>query len=98
MAGYVVRSSCSLVFLLLSVMSVAQAAPEPPKQRHKVADLDVDVVGDLRGFAVKLAAKPLEPNLDLITITVQSPTAQRPPAFALKWAVPSHDVAGQWTP
>jgi alpha-galactosidase len=112
MAGIVARPSRSL-FARWSVLLAAVAAtlplawpaplhaappPEPPHTRHKLAGLDVDVVGDLRGFTVKLGAQSLEPNLDVVTVTLESPTRQRPPAFALKWAVPSHDVAGQWTP
>jgi alpha-galactosidase len=78
--------------------SALAAAPELPHVRQRVAGLDVDVVGDLKGFTVALSASAVEPGLDLVTVKVTSGKPQVPPVFTLKWAIPSHDVAGEWTP
>ena len=76
----------------------AADAGAPAPVRHKVAGLDLDVIGDLKTWKLALTARALEPGLDVVTVRIDSPTAERPPAFTIKWAVPSHDVAGQWTP
>jgi alpha-galactosidase len=68
------------------------------KTSQSVAGLDVEVVGDLKGFSLSLAEEKVEDGVDVIVVKLRSPTPQQPPAFSLKWAMPSHDVAGQWTP
>jgi alpha-galactosidase len=99
------RSALVLVLIVTAAASGGAATPAlaadvaaPPTVRHKVAGLDVDVIGDVKTWKVGLTSRTLEPGLDVITVNVSNATAERPPAFSLKWAVPSHDVAGQWTP
>jgi alpha-galactosidase len=91
--------SCRLLPLLAVALAPgALVAAEPPKRVSKVAGLDVEVIGDLKGFAVALSEEKLEEGLHVVTVDLTSPDERTPPAFTLKWAVPSHDVAGQWTP
>ncbi len=97
-----VRSPCArllgTLLMLLAAPPLRAAPPEPPRVRQRVAGLDIDVIGELRGFKVTLTARALERGLDVIDVRLSGPRAERPPAFTLKWAMPSHDVAGQWTP
>jgi alpha-galactosidase len=88
---------CRIAVMALAVSPFALAAPEPRNVRQ-VAGLEMEVVGDLKGFSLALETAKLEDGLDLVTVRLQSPQVMTPPAFSLKWAIPSHDVAGQWTP
>jgi alpha-galactosidase len=65
---------------------------------HKLAGLDLVVTGDLQGFTVGLDSVRLVPGLDVVTVKLSSPRAEVPPPFSVKWAIPSHDVTGTWTP
>jgi alpha-galactosidase len=85
---------------LAATAAPANAAPSatPPTGRQHVGGLDLDVIGDLKGFTVALSAAASAPGVEVITVKVTSPTPQPPPVFSVKWAIPSHDIAGQWTP
>jgi alpha-galactosidase len=85
---------------LAAIAAPANAAPSatPPTSRQHVGGLDLDVIGDLKGFTVALSAASSAPGVEVITVKVTSPSPQPPPVFSVKWAIPSHDVAGQWTP
>jgi alpha-galactosidase len=91
----------SLAALLVAGAASAAAAAEPDKtvtRTEKLAGLDVQVVGNLQGFTLALKAQPQPDGVQVISVELQAPAAREPPPFALKWSVPSHDVAGQWTP
>jgi alpha-galactosidase len=81
---------------LLAVAAPARA--DDPVSHHAVAGLDLTVTGDLKGFTLAVSADQLAPALDVVTLALKSPTAQPPPRFSVKWAVPSHNVEGAWTP
>jgi alpha-galactosidase len=81
---------------ILMVLSLAAAVSPTPKRVEKVAGLDVEVQGDLKGFTLELGSAALEPGLDIIDVKLTSATAQVPPSFTLEWAIPSRDVAGHW--
>jgi alpha-galactosidase len=81
--------------VLLSL--VLAVAPAPAGKRvQKVAGLDVEVIGDLKGFTLELASNELEPGLHLVDVKLTTAKPAVPPSFTLEWAVPSHGVAGHW--
>jgi len=59
--------------------------------------LDYHVLGDLKGFALELRGREIEKGLEILTLALKSGQPAPPPRFTLRWAVPSHDVIGQWT-
>ena len=81
----------------LAPASPGRAEEEPRTTRH-AAGLDFDVIGDLKGFDLRLDSENVDPGLDVLTLRLESPRPQPPPTITLRWAVPSHDVAGHWTP
>src|SRR6185436_6290867 len=81
----------------LLLLTLALAVTPESKRSHKVAGLDLEVLGDMKGFALDLATVELEPNLAVVDIKLTSPTPQVPPSFTLEWAIPAHNVAGHWS-
>jgi alpha-galactosidase len=81
----------------LVLLTLALAVAPQSKRTHQVAGLDVEVLGDLQGFALDLTSAELEPGLSILDVKLTSPKPQAPPTFTLEWAIPSHDVAGHWT-
>jgi alpha-galactosidase len=82
-----------IVFLLCAAADAGSA-----RSVHKVGGMDLEVTGDLQGFTLALTSARLAEGLDLVTVKLTSARAQTPPAFTIRWGVPSHGVAGQWTP
>jgi alpha-galactosidase len=86
------RRSLVLTLALLPVTAFAA----PPKRIEKVAGFDVEVAGDLKGFALELSGTEVEAGLHVVDIKLTSPKPQARPSFTLEWSIPSHDVAGNW--
>lgn len=84
----VVRLAMFAVTVLMSLQA--------PCATHRVAGFDVKVIGDLRGFTLSSETQKVEQDLEVLTLTLRSPTPAVPPPFALKWSIPSHGVAGHW--
>jgi alpha-galactosidase len=78
-----------------ALVPAAARADEPRTVRH-VAGFDVDVIGDLQGFALDLGSEHVANGVDLVSVRLTRPEAHRPPRLTLKWSIPSRDVAGQW--
>jgi alpha-galactosidase len=89
-------SKLALATIVVLLGTSAQAAVT--KSVHKVGDLDLEVTGDLQGFALSVASDRLEQGLAVVTLKLSSPRPASPPALTVRWGVPSHGVAGQWTP
>jgi alpha-galactosidase len=87
-----------LAVLLAALVAGPAAHAAPAPVIHRVAGLDIEVVGALGAFSLALEPVHLEDGLDLVTVRLTAKEAQTPPAFSLKWSVPSQGVAGQWTP
>ena len=62
----------------------------------EAAGFDIQVNGDLQGFVLDSHTRTLAQGLDVLELTLRSPKPATPPQFSLKWAIPSHDVAGHW--
>jgi alpha-galactosidase len=90
----VCRSAVCVLFALLPGRT--EAAQEPPAV-HRVAGLDLEVLGDLKGFTLDVQPTRIAEGLEVVSLKLTSPRAQRPPRFTLRWSLPSHDVTGQWT-
>lgn len=78
--------------LLLALALAVEAA-----RVHQAAGYDVEVIGDLQGFTLDLSVDAVEDQVALLKLRLHRASAAPPPRFTLKWAQPSHDVAGQWT-
>src|SRR5947207_13709251 len=81
----------------LLLLTLALAVTPESKHSYQVAGLEVEVLGDLKGFALDLTSAELEPGLAIVDVKLTSATPQVPPTFTLEWSIPSHDVAGHWT-
>jgi len=81
---------CSVVFLCGDEAGAAEAAP------LKIAPEDLRIEGDLGSFKATWDVQRPEANLMLATLTIESPQAATPPAFDVKWEIPSVDIAGAW--
>jgi alpha-galactosidase len=86
---------CVAIVTLVPALAAAQAG-KPVVQ--KVAGLEMEIVGDLRGFALRLESAGLAAGLDVVTVKLSSAKPETPPQFSVRWAIPSHDVTGTWTP
>ncbi len=75
----------------------AQAAPQhfvgPPLDVR----LDqIEVTGELGSFTASLDADEVEPGVHIVQVQIEAPTPEEPPEFAVRWDLPSVDVAGFW--
>jgi len=55
------------------------------------------VLGDRGAFELTTDVADLEPGLTIVTLTLSADEPAVPQPLTLKWALPSHDVAGFWT-
>ena len=88
-------SHCPRLLPALALLSAPLAAQEP-RRVHEAAGFRIEVIGDLKGFALDLRTTPIAEGLDVVTLRLRKPAPEPPPRFTLKWSVPSHDVVGQW--
>jgi alpha-galactosidase len=95
--------SCSsnvAVSALLAAMLALQSgltAQTPARIRAvSVAGFDVDLLGDLNGFALDTSTKHVADGIEVLTLSLTSAQARAPRPLTLKWRLPSHDVAGHW--
>jgi alpha-galactosidase len=83
--------------LLVSLFLMAlPSAQQERKTVVQVAGLDVEITGDLHGFSLASDVTRIEDRLEVLSITLRSPSAQPPPRLVIRWSIPSHDVAGHW--
>jgi alpha-galactosidase len=81
--------------LAVALLSAPLAAQEA-RSVHEAAGFRIEVLGELRSFALDLRTARIADGLEVVTLRLHAPTPQPPPRFTLKWSVPSHDVVGQW--
>ncbi|HEY2945948.1 MAG TPA: glycoside hydrolase family 36 protein, partial [Vicinamibacteria bacterium] len=62
----------------------------------QAAGLDISVDGDLKGFRLDFAVAKIAQGLEVVSLKLTSSQPARPPRFALRWSLPSHDVVGHW--
>jgi alpha-galactosidase len=81
---------------LLAALLAGPVSADAPRA-VRAAGFDIAVIGDLKGFAVRLDSRRLAEGLEVLALRLTSPNGpQAPPQLTLRWAQPSHDVAGQW--
>jgi len=88
------RPAIALAALL--ALPPAGAAAQPPRTVHRAAGFEIEVAGDLQGFALDWRVETLAEGLEVAALRLTRPQPQAPPKLTLKWALPSHDVAGHW--
>jgi alpha-galactosidase len=80
----------------------ALAAPAAPaalasQTTFDAAGYTIEVLGDRGAFDLTTDVTDLEPGLTVVTLTLSADQPSVPQPLTLKWALPSHDVAGFWT-
>ena len=84
------------VLLILVALIPLHTLAQTPAKIHRAAGFDIEVIGDLKGFALTSATQKVTDGVEVLTLTLRSPKPAVPPTFALKWSIPSHGVAGHW--
>lgn len=91
--SHVVRCLGIWVMMLAGIgwQTVSAEAPSllPPPEALRID-------GDLGSFTSSWEIVKPEPGVMLATLTLESPEAAVPPAFALRWDIPAIDIAGAW--
>jgi alpha-galactosidase len=77
--------------LLLSTQPVAQ-----PARTVTAAGFEIGITSELAGFDLKTSVVKIADGVDRLDLTLTSRQPAHPPRIALKWRIPSHDVAGHW--
>jgi len=97
------KNAASLAFVLALAASPAAllaqetfGGPKGPKTLHRAAGFDLEVIGELKGFTLDVAAEKIEEGLEVVTLKLARPEAEVPPRLTVRWNMPSHDVAGHW--
>ena len=67
-----------------------------PSRTVTAAGFDIAITADLQGFDLQTDVVRVAQGVERLDLTLTSPRAARPPRIALKWRIPSHDVAGHW--
>jgi alpha-galactosidase len=80
----------ALPFLLLLT-----AQPQPSRS-VTAAGFEIGITADLQGFVLKTDVVRVADGVERLDLTLTSPRSAKPPRIALKWRIPSHDVAGHW--
>ena len=95
-------ASCCLAALVAFAVPATLAAQETfaplkgPRVVQRAAGFEIEVIGDLKGFAVDWKVAKLEEGLEVATLKLTRAEAEVPPRLTLKWSVPGHDIAGHW--
>jgi alpha-galactosidase len=89
-------SRLAVVLLTAAFMLPDHLAAQETTTVHRVAGVDVERVGDLQGFSLQADVTKIGDGLEVLALALRSPQPRVPPRFSLKFAVPSHDVAGHW--
>lgn len=58
----------------------------------------IEVIGDLQGFSLDLSSVSKQKGIEIVAVKLTRAQPAKPPAFSLKWSMPSHDAVGQWRP
>lgn len=90
------RSLVFLIFALVTLLSTAHQAGAVQSLPLRIDPGELRIEGDLGSFKATWDMQHPEANLMLATLTLASPKAAAPPAFDIKWDIPSVDVAGVW--
>lgn len=91
-----VRTRQPLSFLFLLLAAAAATGVAAPTHEFEIAGIPVVVEGELGSFTLDIETKRLAPGLEVATLRLTSSSPAVPPALALSWSIPAHDVAGQW--
>lgn len=97
-----------LVSALLALSSLAPARAMPAPQHvvtteaevgtASVAGIPVTLHGDLAGFRLRTTTRRIEDGVEILTVSLSRDTPAPPPTLAVRWSLPSVDMAGIWTP
>ncbi len=93
LSNFLVSAKIIFIASIFSVLQFSEAAG----QNITVAGYDIEITGEMNGFNIDLKVKEIEKDLEVLTITLNSADPSAPPPFSLKWALPSHNIAGFWS-
>ncbi len=94
--GLVVPTARRMVCASLAA-SLFLAAPLFARQTVSVAGQTMQIRGDLGDFTISTKVRREAEGLEILTLSLSSKAAAAPPAFALEWSQPAHDIAGFWS-
>ncbi|MGX1929623.1 glycoside hydrolase family 36 protein [Flagellimonas sp. 2504JD4-2] len=89
---YFKHITCGLLLALFCLRSVAQNA----YKEFELAGQQVELHGDFSEFDAKIELEQVSEGLGIATISLSTEQGSVPPQFALKWNLPSSDIAGHW--
>lgn len=81
-----------LLVLVFSAGIYAQAV----SPSTKIGNYTISAVGDFKNFKVDLSSKEIEKNVTVLKVKLSTEQEDFPPAFSLKWDLPSVNIAGVW--
>jgi alpha-galactosidase len=88
-------AALAAALLAAGPLRTQEGAPGP-RRLHRAAGFDIEVIGELQGFALDLQTRRLAEGLEVLALRLTSPQPQPPPRLTLRWSLPSHDLAGHW--
>lgn len=84
------------LFLICAVVALcALPAAQSPRQ-VQVAGFSVEVTTGPGAFTLATTVEKIADGVELLHLTLTAPQPASPPRVALKWRMPSHDVAAHW--
>jgi len=82
--------------MLISALPIVLLLSVQPSRTVTAGGTEIGIIADLQGFALKTDVVRVADGVERLDLTLTSPRSARPPRIALKWRIPSHDVAGHW--
>ena len=82
--------------MLISALPILLLLSAQPSRTVTAAGFEIGITVDLQGFDLKTDVVRVGDGVERLDLTLASPRSARPPRIALKWRIPSHDVAGHW--
>ena len=82
--------------MLISALPIVLLLSAQPSRTVTAAGFEIGITVDLQGFDLKTDVVRVGDGVERLDLTLTSPRSARPPRIALKWRIPSHDVAGHW--
>ncbi len=83
-----------IIISLLLTCIISKAQNETAD--YQLGGYPIAIEGELNGFSLDWETEELKGGVDVATITLRRDQPGTPPKIALKWNLPSRNVAGQW--
>ena len=91
------RAIASFLAWCLVPLALTAASDSAEPLRVDLGDLQLEVDGDPGGFEIAAHVSTLGPGLDELTLTLAAEKPEVPRPLAMRWSIPSRDIAGHWS-